>query len=100
MSYIAAVAKCPQGEGAGARCDCPNGPAMQGLMQEWPLTLNRIIEHAAKWHGDREIVSPRPDGSLERTSYAEVNVAARRFSSALLSLGIKPGDRVATMAMN
>src|SRR5262245_10791603 len=73
---------------------------MQGLMQDWPLTLNRIIEHAAKWHGDREVVSRLPDGSLDRTSYADVEVAARRFSSALLSLGIVPGDRVATMAMN
>ena len=73
---------------------------MQGLMQDWPLTLNRIIEHAAKWHGDREVLSRRPDGPLERTSYAEIEVAARRFSSALLSLGIVPGDRVATMAMN
>ena len=73
---------------------------MQGLMQDWPLTLNRIIEHAAKWHGDREVVSRRLDGSLQRTSYAEIEVAARRFSSALLSLGTEPGDRVATMAMN
>jgi len=69
-------------------------------MQDWPLTLNCIIEHAAKWHGDREVLSRRPDGPLERTSYAEIEVAARRFSSALLSLGIVPGDRVATMAMN
>jgi fatty-acyl-CoA synthase len=73
---------------------------MHGLMQDWPLTLNRIIEHAAKWYGDREVVSRRPDGSLERSCYAEVEVAARRFSSALLSLGTEPGDRVATMAMN
>ena len=73
---------------------------MQGLMQDWPLTLDRIIQHAAKWHGDREVVSRRPDGSLDRTSYADVEATARRFSSALLSLGIVPGDRVATMAMN
>jgi 3-(methylthio)propionyl---CoA ligase len=31
---------------------------MQGLMQDWPLTLNRIIEHAAKWHGDRQVRQP------------------------------------------
>ena len=72
---------------------------MRGLMQDWPLTLNRIIQHAARWHGDREVVSRRPDGSLARTTYADVEVAARRFSSALLSLGIV-GNRVATMAMN
>lgn len=73
---------------------------MRGLMQDWPLTLDRIIEHAAKWHGDREIVSRRADGSLDRTNYAGVEAAARRFSSALLSLGVELGDRVATMAMN
>ena len=73
---------------------------MQGLMQDWPLTLDRIIEHAAKWHGDREVVSRRPDGSRDWTSYADVEETARRFSSALLSLGIGLGDRVATMAMN
>ena len=47
-----------------ASCNCPEGRAMQGLMQAWPLTLNRIIEHAAKWHGDREVLSRRPDGPL------------------------------------
>jgi fatty-acyl-CoA synthase len=72
---------------------------MQGLMQDWPLTLNRIIQHTAKWHGDCEVVRRRPDGSLDRASYA-VEVVARRFSSALQSLGIASGDRVATMAMN
>ena len=73
---------------------------MLGLMQDWPLTLNRIIEHAARWHGDREVVSQRHDGSLDRTTYADVEANARRLSSALVSLGIRPGDRVATMAMN
>src|SRR5262245_4049908 len=83
-----------------APCNSPERLMMRGLMQDWPLTLNRIIEHAAKWHGDREVVSRLPDGALKRTSYAEVEVAARRFSSALLSFGTEPGDRVATMAMN
>ena len=73
---------------------------MQGLMQDWPLTLDQIIQHAAKWHGDRQVVSRRPDGLRELTSYADVEATARRFSSALLSLGIVPGHRVATMAMN
>jgi fatty-acyl-CoA synthase len=73
---------------------------MQGLMQDWPLTLNRVIEHAARWHGAREVVSRRLDGSRYRKSYADVEVCARRFSSALLSLGVVPSDRVATMAMN
>jgi hypothetical protein len=34
--------------------DCLEYLMMRGLMQDWPLTLNRIIQHAAKWHGDRE----------------------------------------------
>ena len=73
---------------------------MQGLVQDWPLTLDRIIRHAARWHGEREVVSRRPDGSPDRTSYADIETAARRFSTALRSLGVVPGDRVATMAMN
>jgi hypothetical protein len=26
-----------------------------GSMQQWPLTLDKILDYAAKWHGDQEI---------------------------------------------
>ena len=30
---------------------------MDGLMQNVPLTIDRVIDHAASWHGGREVVS-------------------------------------------
>ena len=73
---------------------------MQGLMQDWPLTVDRIIDHAAAWHGPREIVTRSIEGPIERVTYAQANARARRLSNALAAQGIGPGDRVATLAMN
>ena len=73
---------------------------MQGLMQDWPLTVDRVITHAARVHGAREVVARRADGTIARTDYARVYDRARRVSAALLRLGIAPGDRVATLAWN
>jgi len=73
---------------------------MQGLMQDWPLTVDRILTHAAAWHPRREIVTRSLEGPIVRTTWSEVDDRARRFSSALLALGVRPGDRIATMAWN
>jgi len=73
---------------------------MLGLMQNWPLTVDRILDHAANWHGDREVVSRSIEGPIVRTSYAQIHERARRVSNALLALGVQPGDRVGTMAWN
>lgn len=73
---------------------------MLGLMQDWPLTVDKILDHAKEWHGDREIVSRSVEGPIVRTTYAEVHERAKRLSNALLSLGMKPGDRIATLAWN
>jgi fatty-acyl-CoA synthase len=73
---------------------------MQGLMQDWPLTVDRILDHAKAWHGDREIVSRSVEGPIVRTTYAQAHERAKRVSNMLLGLGIQPGDRVATLAWN
>lgn len=73
---------------------------MRGLMQDWPLTVDRIIDHAARWHGAREITYRGPDGAIAKTSYLEVRDRARRVSGVLQDLGIAAGDRVATLAWN
>lgn len=73
---------------------------MLGLMQDWPLTLDRIMSHAAKWHGSQEIVTRHTAGVLQRLTYREVEQRARRLSSALESWNIRLGDRVGTLAMN
>ena len=73
---------------------------MLGLMQDVPLTVDRIIDHAATWHGSREIVSRDASGAITRSDYAAVRDLARRVSSALARDGIMLGDRVATLAWN
>ncbi len=73
---------------------------MQGLMQDWPLTLDKILDHAATWHGGREIVTRSVEGPIVRTTYAQVRQRAKRLSNALKSLDVGPGDRVATLAWN
>src|SRR3984957_6578709 len=73
---------------------------MLGLMQDWPLTLDKLLDHAADWHGEREIVTRSIEGPIVRTTYAEIRRRAKRLSNALKAMGVKPGDRVATLAWN
>jgi len=73
---------------------------MLGLMQDWPLTVDKILDHAAEWHGGREIVGRSVEGPIVRTTYAEVRRRAKRLSNALKGLGVGLGDRVATLAWN
>src|SRR5580658_11134549 len=73
---------------------------MLGLMQNWPLTVDRILDHAKNWHGDREVVSRSIEGPIVRTPYAVIHERARRLSNALLALGVRRGDRIGTLAWN
>ena len=73
---------------------------MLGLMQDWPLTVDKILDHAAEWAGEREVVSRSVEGPIVRTTYGEIRDRAKRLSNALLDFGIRPGDRVATLAWN
>ncbi|MDQ1153967.1 long-chain-fatty-acid--CoA ligase [Brevundimonas sp. SORGH_AS_0993] len=73
---------------------------MLGLMQDWPLTVDKIIDHAKNWHGEREVVTRSVEGPIVRTTYAAIHERARRVSNALKDWGIRPGDRVATLAWN
>ena len=73
---------------------------MLGLMQNWPLTVDKILDHANAWHGDREVVSRSVEGPIVRTTYAQIHERAKRVSNALTALGVQPGDRVATLAWN
>ncbi|BBD99180.1 long-chain fatty acid--CoA ligase [Sphingobium amiense] len=69
-------------------------------MQHWPLTVDKFIDHAARWHGQTEIVSRGNDGMVSRTCWADLRLKAKRISNALLAEGIQPGDRVGTLSMN
>ena len=71
-----------------------------GAMQDWPLRVMRLVDHAEREHGKREVVTAWGDGSITRTNWADIARDARRMAQALEAIGIKPGDRVATLAMN
>lgn len=71
---------------------------MQGLMQDWPLLCQRIIEYAARQHGGRRIVTRSVEGPIEVTDYANLHRLALRISKRLNADGIVLGDRVGTLA--
>jgi fatty-acyl-CoA synthase len=73
---------------------------MRGTMMDFPLTLPTLLERAGKVFSRVEIVSRRPDRSVVRTCHGEFYRRARSLSSALLHLGLQPGDRVASMMWN
>ena len=71
-----------------------------GAMQDFPLRIMRLMDHAEREHGSREIVAVRADGTTVRTNWKKLANDARRMGEALERFGIDPGDRVATLAMN
>ena len=73
---------------------------MLGTMQDWPLLVSKLIDHAAIYHGQREIVSLSCEGPKHRTNWATVRGRARQVAGALRRLGMQPGDRIATLAWN
>src|ERR1700749_4233831 len=73
---------------------------MLGLMQDWPLLVHKIIDHAALYHAKREVVCRTVEGPIIRTNYGEMAKRARKVAHALDRRGIKLGDRIARMAWN
>ena len=73
---------------------------MRGTMMDFPLTLPTILERARRIFPRVEIVSQKPDKSITRTCYGEFHRRARRLASSLTKLGMKRGDRVASMMWN
>ena len=71
-----------------------------GAMQDWPLRVTHLIDHAGREYGQREIVSHWADGSETRTNWAGIRHDALRMTQALRAAGIAKGDRIATLAMN
>jgi acyl-CoA synthetase (AMP-forming)/AMP-acid ligase II len=74
---------------------------MKGLMQDWPLLVHQVLDHAARWHGGREIVTRSVEGPIHRYTYADLDRRSRILASAAKKqLKLKKGSIVATMAWN
>ena len=69
-------------------------------MDDYQLTLTSILERAERFHADREVVSRRPSGSIDRTTLGACAGRARRLAGALAALGVSEGDPVATLLWN
>jgi fatty-acyl-CoA synthase len=73
---------------------------VDGLMMDFPLTLNHLLKRAEIYFGNGEIVSRQADKSLHRTTYRDVMRRSKRLAAALQKLGLERGDRVATLCWN
>jgi 3-(methylthio)propionyl---CoA ligase len=73
---------------------------LRGLMMDRPLLVSSVIDYAAEVFPNVEIVSQTVEGGLHRYGYAEARQRIGRLANALLQLGVRPGDRVATLAWN
>ena len=68
-------------------------------MQDYALTVDRFLDHGAKWHGRARVITAG-DGEDAAIGYAALRERANHLSGALLSLGREPGERIATLAWN
>jgi len=73
---------------------------MRGLMMDMPLLVSSLLAHADRCHGDTEIVSRAVEGPIHRYTYSQAHRRAKQLAQALARLGVKQGDRVATLAWN
>jgi len=74
--------------------------SMHGLMMNMPLNISALIQHADRCHGDTEIVSRTVEGGVHRYTYTDAHRRSRQLANALIALGVKTSDRVATLAWN
>ncbi len=73
---------------------------MQGLMMDYQLTLDRILEHANRLFGHKRIMTKQPDGTLHEYTYSAFYRRVKRLANVLEALGVKIGNRVGTFAWN
>ena len=69
-------------------------------MQPFSLRVSEILDHAARYHPRRKIISRNVEGPIVETDWNTVYLKAKKLSKALQKLGIKKGDRIGVMAWN
>ncbi|MCB9683632.1 MAG: long-chain-fatty-acid--CoA ligase [Alphaproteobacteria bacterium] len=73
---------------------------MFGQMMDQPLLISSQISFAERFHADVEVVTRTVEGPIHRSTWGEVARRSRRLANALLKMGVREGDRVATIAWN
>ena len=73
---------------------------MLGMMQDYPLLVHTLLDHAAVNHGEREMVTRSIEGPIRRYSYRDLHSRSLQVAKALQKEAVGIGDRIATMAWN
>ncbi len=73
---------------------------MLGLMQNWPLLVSKLIEHADNFHGKSEIVTLTVEGGTHRYTWSDCHVRSKKVAQALHRMGVGEGDIIGTLAWN
>ena len=76
------------------------GAPLFGLIQDRPLLISSMLTYVATYHPRRELVSALRGGTIHRYDYAAAARRVAQLAHALVDLGIRPGDRVGTLAWN
>jgi len=73
---------------------------MQGLMQHHPLLISSLLAFAKRHNGDGEIVSRRVEGDIHRYTWRDLAGRSKQLANAIETLGVQPGERIASLAWN
>ncbi len=73
---------------------------MSGPMQDWPLLVSKLIDHAAMYHPRRAVITNTVEGGIHRSDWATIHARSKRVAQALVAADIRSGDRVGTLAWN
>ena len=73
---------------------------MLGLMQDQPLLISSVLEHALTAHPKSQIASRTVEGPLHHCTYADIGRRAKQLANALTTLEVQPGERIGTLAWN
>jgi acyl-CoA synthetase (AMP-forming)/AMP-acid ligase II len=76
------------------------GADMLGIMMDKQLNIADILEYAAQYNTDAEIVTRQVEGGIHRYRYKDALLRTRQLANALRALGVHQGDRLATLAWN
>ena len=66
--------------------------SMKGLMQDYPLVVTSILDYAARYHAEQEVISRTVEGGTHRYTYADMHKRAQLCSLAFHKLGVRQVD--------
>lgn len=74
---------------------------MEGLIMDYPLTTNTILEYGNSVYHHKKIITHLPDGTRHEYRFGDMYKRCKKLANALTrKLGITKGDMVGTFAWN